>query len=574
MAGDRLTVSVTAELKEFERRLAMLPEIGATEAKGLASQIRKELKGAEESAESSAKKIGSALGGASSVIEKGLRVLGPVGNGIADVLYDFVAPLSEAGAGVAQVTSGMGAAGAAATTAGVAVAGVAAAVAAVAIGAGLALAGMFALTNAAIGAADRLEAVGQASRIPPESQEALDRFQGASNALWQELDVLVVQLGSALAPALTVLVDKVGQVIEWVNNLDKSFDALRRGIDQVVGMLPTWARWEPAISLVRGAVDALEDSYNELKTASEDVKLAPSQEEVDRWKELAKARQQAESDEYARRREEALAWVASAIEEEEQLAALQELTTPDKLDAMGWEKQRADLEARIALQDKLIDTILETRIAEVAVTATTSAESEKRRDLLAKELDYVSQAFAASSDAVIALTSDVIDSYTARVEAGEKVGRRERERAEDALELQKVLQLASLTASAVATWFAMTRDLALIPGNALGAPYEAAGIVAASMIGPASQILGQEIPFPQGSRGGSAGYSGQGQAAVRQDDAYFKGQDFDTDDRAPPRGGEDPRGGTGGSQLARTSGSSVAVSIVFSDGRVGKRRIF
>jgi hypothetical protein len=169
---------------------------------------------------------------------------------------------------------------------------------------------------------------------------------------------------------------------------------------------------------------------------------------------------------------------------------------------------------------------------------------------------------------VTELTSQVVESYEARIAAGDKVGRKERERAEDALELQKVLQLASLTASAVATWFAMTRDLALIPGNALGAPFEAAGIVAASMIGPASQILGQEIPFVSG-RSGDAGYEGNGQAAVRKDDAFFKGQDSDyTDNRNEPRGGEDPRANT-----ARTSGGSVTVSVTFSDGRVGKRSI-
>jgi hypothetical protein len=561
VAGDRLTVSVTAELKEFERRLSMLPEIGGKEAKGLASQIRKELKGAEESAEGSARKIGAALGGATSVIEKGLRVLGPVGNGVADVLYDFVAPLAEAGAGVAEVTGGMGAAGAAATTAGVAVAGVAAAVAAVAIGAGLALAGMFALTNAAIGAADRLEAVGQASRIPEGSQEALDRFQGASNALWQELDVLVVQLGSALAPALTVLVDKVGQVIEWVNNLDKSFDALRRGIDQVVGMLPTWARWEPAISLVKGAVDALEDSYEELKTAAEDVKLAPSQEEVDRWKELARARREAESEEFARRREEALAWVASAIEEEEQLAALQELTTPDKLDAMGWEKQRKDLQDRIDLQDLLIAKILETRIAEQAVTDASISETETRKDLIQKELDYVAQSFDAASSAVDAITGQILEDYAARVDAGEEVTAEETRRAQAALAVQKTMQLASMTASAVATWMSLTRDLATLPGNAPFAAFEAAGIVAATLVAPASQILGQTIPFVNTNPPNPGVYTPEN----------INDYDREELDEALQEG--DIKFGRSTGSTARTSGSSVMVSVVFSDGRVGKRRI-
>jgi hypothetical protein len=212
VAGDRLSVAVTAELREFERKLAMLPEIGGKDAKELASRIRKELKSAEDGAGQSASKIGKALGGIGDVVEKGLKKLGPLGNSVADTLFDFAIPLGEAAGGVGQVTAGMGAAGVAATGVGIAVVGVAAAVAAVAVGAGLAVAGVHAVVEAALVARDRLEDMGQASRIPPEASEALDQYQGASARLWQEVDVLTVQLGGALAPAMTALVDIVGDI--------------------------------------------------------------------------------------------------------------------------------------------------------------------------------------------------------------------------------------------------------------------------------------------------------------------------------------------------------------------------
>lgn len=227
MAGDRLSIGVVAELKEFERRLSMMPDVGGKQARELANQIKRELRSAEDGAGQSASKIGKALGGIGDVVEKGLKKLGPLGGEVADVLFDFGAPLAEAAMGVGEVTAGMGTMGVLATGAGAAVLGVGIAVAAVAVGAGVALAGMVALTEGAIAARDRLEEAGQAARIPPEASAALDQYQGATARLWQEVDVLTVQLGGALAPALTVLADLVGDLIEWVNNLDKSFDALQ-----------------------------------------------------------------------------------------------------------------------------------------------------------------------------------------------------------------------------------------------------------------------------------------------------------------------------------------------------------
>jgi hypothetical protein len=462
----------------------------------------------------------------------------------------------------------MGAAGVAATGAGIAVLGAAAAVAAVAVGAGLALAGMYALVEGAVAARDRLEEVGAASRIPPEASEALDQYQGATARLWQEVDVLTVQLGAALAPALTALADVVGDLIEWVNNLDKSFDALREGIDAAIEMLPEWARWQPAIDLVKGAVDSLEESYEQLVETADGAKLAPTAAEVGRWRELRLEREKIDSEDAAARRAELLTALEAELAAQAELVDLQQYVA-DNIEEWVWESKKEAYKNELEAIEAINDAIIRRRVEEDKTTRVVGFASGERGDLLAKELEYVSDAFAAVSDGVTSLTQQVIDQYTERLQAGDEISAREVERARTAIAIQKATQLASLTASAVVTWFNMTRDLSLIPGNAVGAPFEAAAIVAASMIGPAAQILGQTIPFPPGSQGqGTGGEPGVAPTSV--------GPAPDQNPNVRDEGYGSAPGVVGSGKSSRTSYSGsgeVTLAVTFTDGRIGKRRI-
>lgn len=541
--------------------MAMLPDVGGKQARELANQIKRELRSAEDGAGQSASKIGKALGGIGDVVEKGLKKLGPLGGEVADVVFDFGAPLAEAAMGVGEVTAGMGAAGAAATVAGVAVLGVAAAAAAVAVGAGLAVAGMVALTEGAIAARDRLEEAGQAARVPPEASAALDQYQGATARLWQEVDVLTVQLGGALAPALTALADLVGDLIEWVNNLDKSFDALRKGIDQVVDMLPEWAKWPTAINAVKGAVDSLEGAYNDLKDAAKDANIAPTQEQIDKWKELKKARDEAESEEAARRRKELTDAIALELSYNEQIAALQQWLADHQgeLDQAQWDLKVQMYNDWVAAHERAQDLMLAATIegqkkqGEAIDKTRAKAEASTKSDL--DSIDKIAQATQSLADLVV-------QNYQRRMDAGEELTEAERRAANTAF---RIAQAAALTRIGIDLARAFAGFVAtysvLGPGAILAATAEVA--VAAAAIAP---ILGQQPPFPTGHSPNEGGaQAGAGADGFDRDDRDEIGND---------KGPQQPERRERSARMVHGGGDEVAITVVFSDGRFGKRRVY
>lgn len=561
MAGDRLSIGVVAELKEFERRLSMMPDVGGKQARELANQIKRELRSAEDGAGQSASKIGKALGGIGDVVEKGLKKLGPLGGEVADVLFDFGAPLAEAAMGVGEVTAGMGTMGVLATGAGAAVLGVGIAVAAVAVGAGVALAGMVALTEGAIAARDRLEEAGQAARIPPEASAALDQYQGATARLWQEVDVLTVQLGGALAPALTVLADLVGDLIEWVNNLDKSFDALQAGIDQVVDMLPTWARWPTAINAVKGAVNALEEGYVSLKEAADDAKLAPTQEEIDRWKALREERAKLASEEAARQRKELTDAVEAEVKYNEQIAELQQwlFDHQAELDDAAWQLKLELYTAEVLAHQRAQDAMLDATIArQLKENDLARKARDQAKDDLKRNLESIDKIATATQD----LATMVVESYQRRAEAGEELTEREQRAANTAFRIAQAAAIAKIGVD-LGTAFAgfLATYSALGPGAFLAATAEVAA--AAAAIAP---ILGQTPPFPMGESPNSVGESPKRSDPV--------------EDRGTREGYADAYGagnvsGAGRDRSSRmmVGGGEVALTFVFRDGRVGKRRV-
>ncbi len=562
----------------------MMPEVGAKQARELANQIKRELRSAEDGAGQSATKIGKALGGISDVVEKGLKKLGPLGGEVADVLFDFGAPLAEAAMGVGEVTAGMGAAGMAATAAGVAVLGVAAAAAAVAVGAGLAVAGMVAITEGAIAARDRLEEAGQAARIPPEASAALDQYQGATSRLWQEVDVLTVQLGGALAPALTVLADLVGDLIEWVNNLDKSFAALRRGIDQVVDMLPEWAKWPTAINAVKEAVNALEQGYTKLKESADGAKLAPTQEEIDRWKTLRDERAKLASEEAARQRKELTDAIEAEVKYNESIAELQQwlFDHQAELDQAQWD-QKLELytglvQAHERAQDLMLAATIERQQRENALAA--KAREDEKRDLQ-RDLDSIDKIAQATQS----LADLVVENYQRRMDAGEELTEAERRAANTAFRIAQAAALAQIgidLARAFAGFLATYSVLG--PGAILAATAEVAA--AAAAVAP---ILGQKPPFPMGespnaaSAGGGGGGGGGGEL-IPLDGPQSQGKGtaagYADSYGGAGSGNANGSGGNGGSGRPQAASSNVyrsdgnTVMVVFSNGRVGKRRVY
>ena len=562
MPGDRLSVAVVAELREFERKLGMMPEIGGVEAKKLASQIRKELKTAEDGAKDSASKIGRALGGVGDVVEKGLKKLGPLGGEVADVLFDFGGPLAEAALGVGEVTSGLGAAGMAATVAGGAVLGIGAALAVAVVGAGLLVAGATAVTEAAIAATDRLDAMGMAARVPEESREALERYQGATARLWAEVDVLTTQLGAALAPALTVVADLVGDAIEWVTRLDKSFDALQASIDNVLDMLPDWAEWVPAVRLVRGAVDALESSYDALVETAQSADLAPTAEQIDAWHKAADEKRRIASEDAARQRDELIASIELELDYNARIAELQQWLVDHEreLDEAQWARKVEAYNEEVAAHERAQDLML---AATIASQNEQNKAHKKTRDEAQKNAETAIDSIDKILDATQDLTDFVVDSYQRRADAGEELNEAERRAANTAFRIGQAAALAQIGIHlAVAFAGFVAAYSASGPFALLGATAEVAA--AAAAIAP---ILGQTPPFPMGESPNLVGESPQ-----RSDPVEDRGTREGYAD-AYGAGNVSSGGGRDRSSRMMVGGGEVALTFVFRDGRVGKRRV-
>lgn len=111
------------------------------------------------------------------------------------------------------------------------------------------------------------------------------------------------------------------------------------------------------------------------------------------------------------------------------------------------------------------------------------------------------------SAGITAITDLIIGNYERRVAAGEKLSVAEMRNANRLDALAKTAAISAMSVSALVTYFALVRDLALIPGNAPFAIAEAATIVAASMIAPAVQVLGQPVPFPYAQRNDNGGHA-------------------------------------------------------------------
>jgi hypothetical protein len=318
-----------------------------------------------------------------------------------------------------------------------------------------------------------------------------------------------------------------------------------------------------AIDLVHGAVDALEQSYDALVTTASTAKLAPTQAEIDRWGELKKAKDAAESDEMARRRKEATDAIAAELAAQLELVDLQQYVA-DNIDEWVWESKKDAYANELHALDLIVEAIIRRREEDKKATADAVANSKKRRSESVSE----AQDYLASADKIVQAVGDLADfavaQYKRREEAGEQLTEAEERAANRAFRIAQAAAIAQV-AIHLATAFAgfVATYSALGPGAILAAVGEVAA--AAAAIAP---ILGQTPPYPGASRGGGGGAPqvaptdvgpAPGTSDNVRDDGYGSAPDVV------------------GSGKDRTSRSAqpgdVVVTVVFPGGRVGKRRV-
>lgn len=488
--ADKLSIAIAAEIAEFERRMSMLPDVGGKQARELSKQINRELKKAEDGAGSSFGNMGKMVG------ELGKKV----GEGLGLPMESF--GIVAGGAGIAVAGVGLAFVGA--------------------------IAGSFALAEGALAARDRLEEAGLAARIPPEAQHALDKYQGATGRLWQEVDVLVTKLGAALAPVLTIIVDSIADVIEWVSSLNVSFQSVREGIQGFMDMLPEWARWEPAVHMVTGAVDLLEGAWGAVIETADAAEVAQVKK--------------AESTAVAVRK------VAAEVQKVDKYMLkfsqdVQDHFRTDIAEGMGF------------FHEQILDT-------QVAIEKTHRSTNQWLNDMQDK-LDQTFSSLDKWMDNVQGATDLIIDGYKRQEEAGKKLTEAQERAANTAFRIGQTAAIAQITFSLAAAFAALLASQAYLgPGAILAASAEVGA--AAIAIGA---ILGQTPPYPQGGPTAADPYTiDDVKSGQEQPNVDAKGGSIDKPDRRNQRT-------TGPSEVMITVDPALQQLVVVS-GRAGKRRFY
>lgn len=484
-------IGIDASVSSFLRKIDTLSDAAASEAAEIARALDRGMRDGVTSVGRSVDGLAGKFDGFGDVAEKALKKLGGAGNEVADILFDFALPLGE-------MASGFGAAGAAAAAFGGSVVGIG-------IAAGVTAAAVVGIVEAATDARDRLVEQGQASEIPAEAIRSLALYESSVATLQGEVDQLVVTLGAELAPALTGVSVALTQVIRdtdsWTSSLGRSWDDLIDWTDDLQGSSTILGAF--TVGLLQG-VDAWYD--NALAMAESDRQLRKLQALIN---EPPKGRIIADTgidvmQEFIRDATGGEAKIGAvktaAVEAAEAVGVL-----GDKFVTAG-----AGLREHFAQYVPKADAELQGLIVTaeevgLALQGTTAKFGDATRQQLDALRAYTIGALADLAGGVQSITELVISSYEQRAAAGERLSEQEMRTANRIANVAKAAAIAQLSLNALIAWFQLTRDIGLIPGLAAGAPAIAAGIIAATMIAPAAQILGEPIPFASVGGGGGGG---------------------------------------------------------------------
>lgn len=506
MAAEMLAIGVTAELADFKKAMATLPDIGAQEARDMVRGIQRQLKEAEKAAATSAKQVGDSFDKEFGRIENAAEAsLGKMGSlfhdsfgELADVIFDVVAPLQEAGSGMGGLT---GAALMFTGTATLAAAGLAA------LGAGAVT-----IANAGVEARDRLKEIGVAVDASKTAQ--LKAYEVATSDLGVAFDELKVAVGAELASDLSTMASATATVVREFSDLYDTLSSVREVAQEVASV---------GLFLVTGGLTGVAAATLEVAAANNDA--SASYAGVTKNITEATAKAAAYNNMLV---ESQLVFDELDIEYDKRLVRLsEEAAALEAAAAAEQRKLEADQQERAALADMLetLDSVIakEREYAEAVQQASAAVEQaveserqayldayrskeqarqieidqELERAELMKQLQL--EIAAASILSAEQLTGALVAGWQRRAEEEEHFTSQEKAQAIAAFEIQQGLATAGATLSAFQTGANVIASL-----TAVGVPFPAASILGiaatgAVLTGQVAQIEQQAPPeFPMG----------------------------------------------------------------------------
>lgn len=456
MADEVLNISLQADISALTAELARLGPEGDKEAKKMVAALQRQYSKAEKAAKSSSKASAAAFAGDMSKIEGAGAALASAMGGSFGAIGGFAQSALKP---LAEIGLTLGPAG---------VVGVGAAAAAVS----LALVGttVVSLADAAIEARDRLIEAGDAALIPPESLRSLQDYETTSSELRQELDLLSVTVGGALADDLAILVHTTAELVRWTREAGETTSDWGGFLLEVAGNLHPaigaaielgQATYTVADAQTKAAISAREwvDSETEALIA-----LGMLDEELERTTPIRVASIQAVDEaslESAAIREELLARLVALDDEE---VASSQRVREAMLDA------NADVLASRANYHGQYLAMLQSEGAAIATrTEQERASAEAIQGFWLGLADQGLTAFGSIADAVA-------DSYADRTSAGAQMTEKDKQAARTSIEIaqsvaeiQAALQAAIVGVGVAANLASAMGPFALVAGAAAGA---------------------------------------------------------------------------------------------------------
>jgi hypothetical protein len=267
-------VSLRIELRDLKRDLAQVPELTGREAKLMVNRLEAAYKNSERAAKkafkATSKSAKVSFDDISRIGERTGSFLGGTFGEMSELALEFTADLGRAAGGMGALAGGATLAGGAVAIAGAAT---------VLMGVQL-----VALVGYAAEAADRLEEAGLAAIIPTEAQDSIDDYTEASGRLANAASVLLVVVGSKLAPSLTDAADTTVRAIDKALELEEAWERVAGAglqVARVIVAAGTLLSSEAAIAVASNIewADSTEDVLAKYEGVSEEAEKAAEEAE-------------------------------------------------------------------------------------------------------------------------------------------------------------------------------------------------------------------------------------------------------------------------------------------------------
>ena len=567
MADTTLSIGITAELADFRKALETLPGIGEKEARDMVTGIRRQLRAAESAAKSSANSVGTDFGSAFSGAEALVKRFGEKAGGsfatlsslAIDGAKDFSKMLGPLG-GIAPAVGAIGFA-AAGSVASVAAAGVA----------------LVSLANSGREAQLRLEAMGIA--VDQNTGAALEGWAAATKDVGIATDQLRATVGGAVAEEITPFAEAVSYAVKGLvglaSTVHDAWDALE-GFRRVALAGVTLGLSELAGGYVASAAAANEHvvATERVTTTTLDAEAAIRAQLVALGmlmsveEELATDRETRAAAEAAARAAETTAMADSAAARAAVLAQFSQADA-DFLAEIQFEQDlaRAANDATAAFAEQRAEVArgaaeVQTLGAQVGADMDAGMAAWSKSTAVGVSTTIASMAGDAIGS-ISSITDSIVDSYSARVAAGEELTLAEAREANRALSATKTL---SITQAGISSALLGISAMAQLSATGVPAPVAAALATSFAAAAFAAAVVGIQNGSPPRFHMGGGGQPAE-QGAQR--DALGL-DDTPSQDEVTPSGGGKPGLDAGVTSRSRGGGGVVEVRV---DPRLGRLEV-